>query len=136
MSRLMLRQSQRVRARPGRRGVLADSHQELVGCRRLDEDDRAEIWRLHAAGHNTNEISKAVGRAYATVAALLKDAGGIRPATPTVPSSPRRLSTAEREEISRGPRARETFTVIAERIGRCPSTVSREVARNGGRPRY
>jgi IS30 family transposase len=114
------------------------SHQggNWMGCRRLDDHDRAEIWRLRAAGFNTNEFSKQVGRAYATVAARLKDAGGIRPATPTVPSSPRRLSTAEREEISRGLRARETVAVIAERIGRSPSTVSREAARNGGRLRY
>ena len=107
-----------------------------MGYRHLDDADRAEIWRLHAAGHNTNEISKLTRRAYATVATLLKTAGGIRPAPLTVSSSPLRLSMVEREEISRGVKARETFTVIAERIGRSPSTVSREVARNGGRQRY
>jgi transposase, IS30 family len=103
---------------------------------RMDDDDRARIWQLHAAGHNTNEISKLCGRAYATVATLLKSAGGIRPATRVGPSSSLRLSMVEREEISRGLKARETFTAIAERIERSPSTVSREVARNGGRQRY
>jgi IS30 family transposase len=50
--------------------------------------------------------------------------------------SPLRLSTAEREEISRGLAAGESLRVIAGRLGRAPSTVSREVARNGGRPIY
>jgi transposase, IS30 family len=73
---------------------------------------------------------------YATVATLLKSAGGIRPATTAMPSSSRRLSMIDREEISRGLKGRETFTTIAERIGRSPSTMCREVARNGGRKRY
>jgi len=50
--------------------------------------------------------------------------------------SPLRLSTAEREEISRGLAAGESLRVIAGRLARAPSTVSREVARNGGRPMY
>src|SRR5829696_9789059 len=101
-----------------------------MGYRHLDDDDRARIWELHAAGHSTNEISRQTGRAYATVATLLKSSGGIRPAPSSAATSPRQLSMAEREEISRGLKARETFTAIAERIGRAPSTVSREVARN------
>ena len=47
-----------------------------------------------------------------------------------------RLSLAEREEISRGLAAGESFRLIAVRIGRAPSTVSREVRVNGGRRRY
>ena len=47
--------------------------------------------------------------------------------------APLRLSLAEREEISRGLAAGESLRVIAGRLGRTPSTVSREVARNGGR---
>jgi IS30 family transposase len=47
-----------------------------------------------------------------------------------------RISLAEREEISRGLAAGETFAVIADRLGRAGSTVSREVAANGGRRRY
>ena len=50
--------------------------------------------------------------------------------------SPLRLSTAEREEISRGLAAGESLRVIAGRLARAPSTVSREVARNGGRASY
>ena len=50
--------------------------------------------------------------------------------------SPLRLSLAEREEISRGLAAGDSLRAIAGRLGRAPSTVSREVARNGGRGRY
>ena len=50
--------------------------------------------------------------------------------------SPLRLSRAEREEISRGLAVGESLRVIAGRLARAPSTVSREVARNGGRPIY
>jgi IS30 family transposase len=45
---------------------------------------------------------------------------------------PLRLSLAEREEISRGLAAGLTLTAIARTLGRSPSTVSREVARNRG----
>ena len=47
-----------------------------------------------------------------------------------------RLSLADREEISLGLRAGESFTAIAARIGKATSTVSREVAANGGRHDY
>jgi IS30 family transposase len=46
------------------------------------------------------------------------------------------LSVAEREEISIGLARDEDIRVIARRLGRHPSTVSQEVARNGGRKRY
>jgi IS30 family transposase len=48
----------------------------------------------------------------------------------------RSLSMAEREEISRGVAAGEPCRQIAARLGRAPSTVSRELIRNGGRGRY
>ncbi|MDQ3871284.1 MAG: IS30 family transposase [Chloroflexota bacterium] len=51
-------------------------------------------------------------------------------------SSPRRLSLAEREEISRGLRAGESLRRIGGRVGRAASTISREVAHNGGRRSY
>jgi IS30 family transposase len=53
-----------------------------------------------------------------------------------VPRSPLRLSFAEREQISRGLAARRGVREIARELGRAPSTVSREIARAGGRRRY
>src|SRR5687767_5303004 len=49
---------------------------------------------------------------------------------------PGRLSLDEREDIARGLERGESLTAIATALGRVPSTVSREVANNGGRRRY
>ena len=46
------------------------------------------------------------------------------------------LSAADREEISRGIAQDQPGVVIAARIGRHPSVISREIARHGGRDRY
>ena len=59
-----------------------------------------------------------------------------RPAKVEPARSPLRLSLAEREEISRGIAAGESLRFIAGRLRRSPSTVTREVTRNGGRRRY
>ena len=50
--------------------------------------------------------------------------------------SPSRLSLAEREEISRGVTAGDSLRQIAAGLRRSPSTISRELAANGGRHRY
>ncbi|MEU9321921.1 helix-turn-helix domain-containing protein [Streptomyces sp. NPDC048295] len=60
--------------------------------------------------------------------------GGVRLAPQA--RSERHLSGSEREEISRGIAAGESARQLAKRLGRSPSTVSREIARNGGRDRY
>src|SRR5215218_5009249 len=59
-----------------------------------------------------------------------------RPAPRERKRSPLRLSPSEREEISRGLVAGLSLRAIAGSLGRSPSTVSREVARNGGRRAY
>lgn len=79
-------------------------------------------------------IARAFGRHPVTVAEFIRDAGGIRP--PRTQPSRMRLSLHEREEISRDVAAGESLRAIATRLGRAPSTVSREVARNGGRRGY
>lgn len=48
----------------------------------------------------------------------------------------RRLSTAEREEISRGLAQRESLSAMADRMGRKTSTISREVNRNSVKSGY
>jgi IS30 family transposase len=105
----------------------------------LREKELAEIWRRVAAGEPTREIAAAVDCSMRTVEEVVWRAGGIVPRRfvgPPRARSPLRLRASEREEISRGLRAGEPLRRIAARLGRAPSTVSREVARNGGRPGY
>jgi IS30 family transposase len=66
---------------------------------------------------------------------IIGKTGGIRPLAPTVWSDAR-MSLAEREEISRGLVTGQSFRQVAAGLGRAPSTISREVAANGGRHRY
>ena len=101
---------------------------------KLSEEEKAEIWRAVSAGESFRGISRRLNRSLCAVRWLVNRAGGFAPATPK--RSELRLSLAEREEISRGLMADETCCAIASRLGRAVSTVSREVAANGGRRRY
>src|SRR4051794_15195375 len=102
--------------------------------RRLSEADEDEVWRRLRAGHAAKPTARLLGLPTGTVRAYLVRCGGIRP----VPRrrSPGRLSLVEREEISRGLAAGTSLRTIASRLGRAPSTVSREVALHGGHSRY
>jgi len=79
-------------------------------------------------------IGKQIGRHHRTVWGYISRSRR-KPLAPRS-RSPLRLSLLEREEISRGAASGESLRAIARRIGRAPSTVSREIARNGGRRRY
>lgn len=102
--------------------------------RRLSKSVRSELNRLWHEGESMNAISRALRVSRPTVTRVLRDGGGM-PERPRKRSE-RALSLAEREEISRGLVAGESYRVIASRIRRSPSTVSREVGLNGGRNRY
>jgi IS30 family transposase len=101
---------------------------------RLSASQRAEVWHRWKTGESLHAIGRALGRAHPVVHRLLKQHGGIVP-------SPRRrsqrvLTLAEREDISRGIASGCSLRVIAQGLRRAPCTVSREVARHGGRPQY
>ncbi len=101
---------------------------------RFTEEERIEVWDRWQAGETNRLIGRDLGRSAASIRAFVESWGGVRPA-------PRRrslhhLSLLEREEISRGVAAGESMRCIAVRLGRAPSTISRELARNGGRHRY
>jgi len=101
---------------------------------RLTEAEKAEIWRAVAAGESYRGIARRLNRSGCAVRWLVTRAGGFAP--PPARRSELRLSLAEREEISRGLVAGDTFVAIAVGLGRAASTVSREVRAHGGRRRY
>jgi IS30 family transposase len=96
--------------------------------------ERRELWDRWKRGESFSEIGRALDRARATIHATICQQGGV------VPAERRRsrlaLTVCEREEISRGLAAGESARRVAGRLGRSPSTVTREIARHGGRRRY
>lgn len=95
---------------------------------------RAEIWDRWQRGESMSSIGRRFDRESSSVFSVISPTGGIRPADRKRGS--RALSLAEREEISRGLSISEPLRAIARRLGRSPSTISREVGRNGGVARY
>ena len=102
--------------------------------RRFTEAEVVEVWERRHAGDATRSIARRLGRNGSSIRRLFEDAGGVRPAPRH--RAQRHLSLREREEISRGVAAGDSLRVIASRLGRAASTISRELARNGGRVRY
>jgi len=96
--------------------------------------ERVEAWNRRQAGESNRSIGRRLGRSAASIRAMVESSGGVRPAVRQ--RSAQHLSLVEREEISRGVAAGEPLRSVARRLGRAPSTVSRELARNGGRRRY
>jgi len=100
----------------------------------LTTAEKERLAELVAAGTPFGEICEAIGRDRWTTRRNINYLARRPPPAPK--RSPLRLSLAEREEISRGVAAGESLRSIAKRLGRAPSTVSREVAANGGGRRY
>ena len=98
------------------------------------EADKSLMWDRWQKGESLNAIGRHFGRSHSSVQNILSKTGGIRP--PKRRRSRLALTMAEREEISRGVVAGQTLRGIAALLGRAPSTVSREIHRNGGRRRY
>jgi len=100
----------------------------------LTVQEKAEIWRAYRAGASLRSISRTLGRTMEALRTLVAATGGRPPVVPRW--SARWLAPAEREEISRGIVAGDSCRLIGGRIRRAGSTVSREIARNGGRRHY
>lgn len=97
--------------------------------RRFSSQDRSLMWERWRHGDSLREIARLLERGPSSVSKLLSRTGGIQPAIRT--RSSRALSLDEREIISRGLACGESLRTIAKEIKRSPSTVSREVERNG-----
>jgi IS30 family transposase len=96
--------------------------------------DKSLMWDRWQKGESLNSIARHFGRSHSSIQGILSRTGGIRPA-------PRRrsclaLTLSEREEISRGVASGRSLRSIAVLLHRAPSTVSREIKRNGGRRTY
>ena len=98
------------------------------------DTQKALMWDRWQKGDSTHAIARLFDRGHSSVARILGETGGIRPPQRKRPSLV--LTMSEREEISRGVVAGHSFRSIAMSLGRAPSTVSREINRNGGRRRY
>ena len=88
------------------------------------------MWERWKQGWTLHQIAGLFNRAHTSVQKVLSRTGGIRP--PERHRSPAALTLAEREEISRAMAAGFSIRAIAVILGRAPSTVSREIKRNGG----
>jgi IS30 family transposase len=98
------------------------------------ESEQAEVWRNKKSGKSLNEIGRIMGRSTSHIRLYVLASGGVAPRARR--RSRLALRRAEREEISRGLAAGDSMRSIAAALKRSPSTVSREIARHGGRKRY
>ena len=144
LGRVLIRRSRR-NVRFSRRSQRSTQHFILVGKDGVCGDKSKISSRFHggrengvvgslAAGESLNAIGRAFGKPSSSIYFQVAPHGGIRPA-------PRRrsrlaLTLSEREEISRGIAAHRSARSMARLLGHSPSTVSREISRNGGYDRY
>lgn len=102
--------------------------------RRLSGADHSEIMRQVAEGETFATAAAAVGCSTKSIQRFMARTGGLQQRVRE--RSPRRLSLADREDVSRGLVAGNSLRQIAARLGRAASTISREVASNGHRDTY
>ena len=98
------------------------------------EAQKKEMWDRWQRGQSLTSIGRVFDRGSSSIYSVLSRSGGIRP--PDRKRSRLALTLSEREEISRGIACHLSLRTIASQLGRSPSTVSREVKRNGGLHAY
>src|SRR6516162_3473546 len=94
------------------------------------ETDKALMWERWRQGESLQAIAELFDRNHSAIGCILARTGGIRPRPRSRAASALKLS--EREEISRGVMAGRSMRAMGRALGRAPSTVSREIRRNGG----
>jgi transposase, IS30 family len=98
------------------------------------EADKALMWDRWRKGESLNAIARLFDRNHSAIQGILARTGGIRPVQRR--RSRLALTLTEREAISRGVVTGHSMRSIAAALARAPSTVSRELRRNGGRHHY
>ncbi|MFL9862503.1 IS30 family transposase, partial [Paraburkholderia madseniana] len=98
------------------------------------ESQKAVMWERWRKGESLQQIAQMFDRNHSSVQGILAETGGIQPAQRH--RSRLALTLAEREEISRSVVSGDSIVSVANRLGRAPSTVSREIKRNGGSQGY
>ena len=98
------------------------------------DSQKAIMWERWRQGESLQHIAQLFDRNHSSIQGILAESGGIQP----VPRRRSRLALtlAEREEISRSVAADRSIRSVAARLGRAPSTISREIMRNGGQECY
>jgi len=94
------------------------------------DSQKALMWERWKQGWTLHEIGKLFDRAHTSIHRIIAETGGFRP--PQRARACTALTLSEREEISRALVTGESMRSIAARLGRAPSTISREIKRNGG----
>jgi len=98
------------------------------------ESQKALMWERWQKGESLQQIAQLFDRNHSSIQGILAATGGIRPASRR--RSRWALTLAEREEISRAVVTGHSIRSIAAQLGRAPSTISREIKRNGGQACY
>jgi IS30 family transposase len=98
------------------------------------ETQKALMWERWRKGDTLHQIARLFDRYHPSIQGILAKTGGIQPAQRH--RARLALTLAEREEISRAVGAGQSIRSVAARLGRAPSTISREVRRNGGSQGY
>jgi len=98
------------------------------------ETQKALMWDRWQAGDSLQQIAQLFDRYHSSIERILAESGGIRPTQRR--RSRLALTLAEREEISRAVAAGQSIYSIATSLGRAPSTIYREIKRNGDQEGY
>ena len=101
---------------------------------RYSEEQKSQMWDRWQKGESLCSIARLFDRGHSSISRIISITGGIRP--PKRRRSRLALSLSEREDISRSLAMGSSMRMIATQLGRSPSTISREINRNGGYDQY
>jgi IS30 family transposase len=105
-----------------------------IGRPGLSLHQKEDLWKRFKAGESFTAIGRALGKPVGSIYGVVRLQGGVAP--PARRRAASSLTSEEREAISRGLSAGESIRALGRALGRAPSTISREIARNAGAHQY